>query len=53
MTRFTAVAFALVVFLAATSARAQEVWQTLPKFPPMPAATESRCITPSTAPASR
>ena len=41
MTRLAAVAFALVVFLAATSARAQEVWQTLPKFPPMPAATES------------
>jgi pimeloyl-ACP methyl ester carboxylesterase len=38
MNRLAATVFALVAFTAAASARADEVWQTLPPFPPMPKA---------------
>jgi hypothetical protein len=38
MVRFAAAAFAVVTFSAALSARADEVWQTLPPEPPMPKA---------------
>jgi pimeloyl-ACP methyl ester carboxylesterase len=42
MLRITTIVLTLVVSVAAFSpARAEEVWQTLPKVPPMPAATES------------
>jgi pimeloyl-ACP methyl ester carboxylesterase len=42
MIRIPTVVLTLAVAAGAyASARAEEVWQTLPKFPPMPAATES------------
>ena len=41
MSRFATAAFALVTFSAALSARADEVWQTLPPEPPMPKADVS------------